>query len=519
MKFYIPDGRRPSRFYRGVHPNARTLACIIDAWANAKTSTSFAPERADAILHMAIERRRSYVDHAMGRARVQSEVADVDSPGGLEEEGVAFADGEHIDEETVEGELCPTGMASISSSQLGEIPISQSIEGGHPPLKPNTVAFNTCLHAWAASDRGREGALRAQELLFLLEALSDSGELDLPDDDHFDVEGDDDTQDTGLTPNVRTYSMVMNAWANAANVERGSGEDAASRCEEILNKMERRGALDSSVRPNLVAYVTSITCWARTRNVVYAASRAENILNRMIDLYYNEDKSELPILDGDLENASHDAPFNSVITCYARSSDPYATERALAVLERLLASPIRPTVTTFNAVMDVCAKHGDPVSALAVFDRMKTMNIRGDSTSVDTILNAFGRCDKAGSAEQAYDFLRKAGQSENINFTPSSVSYSTVINAFARASGKDYGGLPAVKKAEEIYESLIDQIKNGVICGASDPFANSCLLNCCANIYGSRAEKKDALVIAVSDVHMSFSYMFLSLMMILLDPD
>jgi hypothetical protein len=55
-----------------------------------------------------------------------------------------------------------------------------------------------------------------------------------------------------------------------------------------------------------------------------------------------------------------------------------------------------------------------------------------------------------------------------------------------------------VKRAKEIYDSLIDQMKNGAIYGAADPFANSCLLNCCANIYGSRAEKKEALVTAVS---------------------
>ncbi len=112
------------------------------------------------------------------------------------------------------------------------------------------TAFNSCIRAWAACDRGREGAVRAQELLFELEALSDSGALDLPGEDprHYDDTDDDDAQATGLTPNARTYSMVMNAWANVANAEGGSGEDAASRCEDILIKIEERGAVDKSVR-------------------------------------------------------------------------------------------------------------------------------------------------------------------------------------------------------------------------------------------------------------------------------
>ena len=68
--------------YQGVIPNARTLACTIDAWANSSnnittyqqdsssssSSTScnnFAPERADAILQLAINQRRAYVNNEM----------------------------------------------------------------------------------------------------------------------------------------------------------------------------------------------------------------------------------------------------------------------------------------------------------------------------------------------------------------------------------------------------------------------------------------------------------------------
>lgn len=482
----IPD-RMPSRLYRGVTPNARTLACVIDAWANARSSsvTSFAPERADAILHLAIARRRAYVDHVTGKTCLQGVIEKIDP---LAEWGG------DIEEEIVEEEVQAMEVATSSSS----LPIGDTsglTEMGNSPLRPNVVAFNTCIHAWASCCRGREGALRAEELLFQLQALSDTDELNLPGEVLAD---DDDAQDAGLKPNVRTYSMVMNAWANVATMERGSGEDAASRCEDILIKMEERGAVDSSVRPNLVSYVTSISAWARTRNAEHAASRAENILNRMVDLYYMEETSELPTLDGDVENVCHDAPFNSVITCYARSTDPYATERAHAVLERLIASPIHPTVTTFNAVLDACGKHGHPDRALEVLSKMKEMSIRPDSTSYDTVLNAFARCDKPGSAEQAYDFLRNLEESpEEYDFTPSTLSYSTVINAFSRASGKDSGGLTAVKRAKEIYERLIDRMKNGVIHGAADPFANSCLLNCCANVYGSSTARKEALVTAI----------------------
>ena len=523
--------KRITTYYTGVLPNARTLACVIDAWANAKTTNqiSFAPERAEAILDLAVKRRRAHVEFVtgkkVGRLHEEEEEEDFLYDEIIEEEEeeesdddeddvtFVFADDEDIVEESIDEEFSEDEPASSlgiheDNDDKETMPLLRSEIAAMPALRPNTVAFNACIHAWAktASSRGREGVIRAQALLSQLEALSESGELDLPIGHHSSEIVDDATidADNSLKPNARTYSVVMNAWANLPRIEHGSGEFAATHCEEILNRMEEKGAVDASVRPNLVAYVTSISAWARASSQVeHAASRAENILNRMIDLYYNEEgeEAELPILDGDIENPRHDAPFNSVITAYARSSDPYAADRALAILQRLEASSIPATVTSYNAAMDVCAKHGEPEKALEIFDKLKQSSITRDSTSYDTVLNAFAREDKAGSAEKAYDFLCQLEEEQSLgesNFTPSSVSYTTVLNAFARASGKEYGGIETVKKAKEVYDKLIGQMNEGVIYGDADPFANSCFLNCCANIHGTRAEKKEALVTAIT---------------------
>jgi len=529
---------RHSSSMNKVHPNERTLACVIDAWSNVKSSTNtqqmyYSPERAEALLNMFIDKRRAFVEsvtgvvirddhHGEGDEDEYSENVPTDD---VEEESIQIVmhedsivldddDDDDVVEETIDEalQLTTTETMSTSSPDIHKSKQEKEVQRrvpSQPFVKPNIVAFNSCIHAWASSGRGREGAHRAQELLAQLELLSNSGELDLPlghpDEIVNNVDDGNDTLDNSLKPNVRTFSMVMNAWSNVARVEQGSGEDAATHCEDILTKMEEQGAIDSSVRPNLVAYVTSISCWARTRDVEHAASRAENILNRMIDLYYNEDESELPIIEGDVENANHDACFNSVITSYARSSDPYATERALSVLERLEASLISPTIVTYNAVLDVCAKKGEPDRALEVLEKMKQIpSISLDSTSYDTVLDAFARCEKIGSSERAYNYLcqleeeRLEGES---SFTPSGRSYTNVITAFARQSGNDSGGISTVHRAKEVYDKLIKQIEEGVLQnGNIDSFANSSLLNCCANVYGTRSEKKEALVIAVSRV-------------------
>ena len=491
-----------NRCYSGVAPDPRTLAVVLDAWApNRDAVKGFAPERAESILNMAINRRRAYV------RSVRGETFDTTSSQSPIESG-SFMDldddiiEEYVDEELATGEEIVQQFAD-EDLEVNELAINDTEEPAEPFLRPNTVAFNTCINAWATSGRGRMAAMRTQEILSQMEAISESGELDLP--DAIDVDGDIDSDessfvDHSLRPNVRSYSMVMKAWSNVAKMERWSSEDAAEQCEAILNRMETRGASDASVRPNLVAYVTTITAWSRTK-AAHAPSRAEHILNRMIDLYYDGDDIELPSLEGDVEHAKHDAPFNAVITAYARSGDPNAAERAFAVLERLEASPIAPTIFTYNAVMDVCAKHGDPERALQILEKMETSPVTPDSTSYDTVLNAFARHDDSGSAERAWQLLRQweeeRASGENNTFTPSQVSYSAVINGFAKASGKEYGGMSIVRKAKEVYDRLIQQKESGAIYGASDPVANSCFLNCCANIYGTRAERKEALIMAI----------------------
>ncbi|KAL7555052.1 hypothetical protein ACHAWF_018646 [Thalassiosira exigua] len=508
-----PSETTPGRLrgvYMGVLPNSRTLACVIDAWANATTTQqlSFAPDRAEAILDLAIKRWRDHVNGITGKAGQEECFGEVQE-GTIEsvnEDDIGFT---LVDEPGVEEEIVDDDLLQEEHIITTNVPVAPQQEearsesiGSIPALKPNTVAFNSAINAWVIStaSKGREAALRAQQLLSRLEALSESDEFDLPDGQSEIIDDGDYDMDSSLKPNVRSYSMVMNAWANLSGLEGGTGEEAASHCENILDKMEARGAIDALVRPNLVSYVTSISAWARA-NHVGSASRAENILNRMVDLYYNDD-AELPSIEGDVEGAHHDAPFNSVITAYARSSDTYAPDRAMAVLQRLESLPmISATTTTYNSVLDCCAKHGDSERALEIFERMNEKSIMKDHITYATVLNAFAKDKKDGAAERAYEFLCRLEEerlSGDSDFIPSSSCYTTVITSYARASGNEDGGIHVVKKAKAVYEKLVGQVKEGAIHGGVDNYASSCFINCCANIHGTRREKKQALIMAIT---------------------
>ena len=150
--------------------------------------------------------------------------------------------------------------------------------------------------------------------------------------------------------------------------------------------------------------------------------------------------------------------------------------------------------------MDACAKRGKPDDVLLIFEKMRNSGLNPDSTSYNTVLDAFARGDEADSADRAWDFLCRMNDdklSGLSNVDPTNVSYSSVINAFARASGRGDGGIHIVKKANGVYEKLIEGKRNGTIHGTADPYANSCFLNCCANIHGMVSEKREALVMAI----------------------
>jgi len=413
-----------SNFYIGVLPNVRTLACLLNAWANTNSGrqSTFAPERTESILEYSIQKRRAYLDYVCGVREffgvdsIENEEYVNSYSGGVDHivedmEMYNFPSDVIVEEKQLSREFQPNGdffdeIQCESNLTKSDTLLSPSISGTAKPFpRPTAVIFNTCLDAWAQSGRGLEAAVRAKEILDRMEALASSGELNLPDENCLgspkggvdDNEDDSSEADSSMKPNSRTYSIVMNAFSRIPWRERGAGEDAASQCEAILSRMEERAANgESSLRPNLMHYTTAISAWARMRNLDYAASRAENILNRMIDLYYSGMIDELPTFDGDSKRSGkHDAPFNAVITAYARSKDPFAAERAISILDRLQSSPITPTLTTFNAAIDVCAKRGKADSAIGIFNQIRNAGLTPDATSYNTVLDAFARGDDA----------------------------------------------------------------------------------------------------------------------------
>jgi hypothetical protein len=174
--------------FHGAVPNARSLSGVMDAWA--QSGATAAEERALGILMHAIEKRRRYQQR-------------------LREGG----------------------------------PLTEEIV-----VKPNVIMFNSAIHAWVNSKRGRDGAEKAEAILRIMEQLNETGELGETDAN--------DEDDVGLKPNTRTLSLIIDAWAECESVEKGG--EAANRAQDILDLMERLFREGKDVKPTCKCQVSHI---------------------------------------------------------------------------------------------------------------------------------------------------------------------------------------------------------------------------------------------------------------------
>jgi hypothetical protein len=83
-------------------------------------------------------------------------------------------------------------------------------------VQPNVTTFNAVIDTWVQSNRGREGAAKAEEILKLIIHWNQNEKS---------------MQGGILVPDTRSYTTVLNAWARCEAQEQTG--DAAKRAQEI----------------------------------------------------------------------------------------------------------------------------------------------------------------------------------------------------------------------------------------------------------------------------------------------
>eukprot|EP00978_Attheya_sp_CCMP212_P013605 scaffold34157_cov52-Attheya_sp.AAC.2 len=424
--------------YKGAAPNHRTVNCVIDAWA--KSTRENAPERVMAILHVVVERclnvAQANMDHGDNNERLVDELV----------------------------------------------------------IQPNVIIFNSAIHAWAKSGRGRLAAEKAEDILDMLDKLNESGEI-------VQHNPDDGEADDGLKPNTRTLSLVLEAWACCAH----DNGDAAERAEKILNRMEELYNKGFNVKPNYISFTTCITAWARSKeNGGYGAERAQAILDRMLQLYESS---------GDKDFMPSTTTINSVITAWARSQQLDAPEHAEAVLRQAEAI-VELDTTSYNAVLDAYAKSSNSKKAEQLLEHMENSDVlKPDLISYNTVLGSFGKAKGIKDGEKLAEALlnrmeKLADHDDECTIRPDLFSYTSVMNAYAMGSDPD-----KAQKVHAILQKLIELCDSGSHEHLKpDVFAFTIVINACAYSLAAshnsgkrkyitpekKAKKRDNIKLAIS---------------------
>lgn len=209
-------------------------------------------------------------------------------------------------------------------------------EGGNTRIQPNLRTVNMILTACvrkAEMTRDQEEkmncARQAQEILDDVKRRAKEGA-------------------TELTPDVMTYSIVMDAYARVGSTE------AASQAEQLMKEL-KQAFLDTGdfrKQPNFRTYTTLIGAWSRTPDK-RAARRAEQLVLEMEDLYKQRMAKGTKMAQGEETTKPNARTFTAVIHAISRSHDVDKSKRVLKLLMKMreLAKTdpdCEPLLNTYN---------------------------------------------------------------------------------------------------------------------------------------------------------------------------
>ena len=257
-----------------------------------------------------------------------------------------------------------------------------------------------------------------------------------------------DADDTGIRPNVVSFTAAVNAWA------RSTQPHAAQRAEKILTRaieLWRSGDYPDA-RPNSFTFNACITAWSRSRE----KNAADNCVRLLEDMNQIYDEADRP------DDLQPDARcYNLAINAVARSRVPGCADKARGLLNQMETlhdegpfPDLVPDSLTFGAIINAYANDRNDQEAsqhaAALLQQMESMYQFGISSCKPTTfvynscLNAFAKAGGSANAEKAELFLEvmenlSNSVAEDDAIRPDSISYSTVINAYANSNWIDAG--------------------------------------------------------------------------------
>ncbi|KAK1734718.1 pentatricopeptide repeat-containing protein [Skeletonema marinoi] len=342
-------------------------------------------------------------------------------------------------------------------------------------VDPDNVIYNQVINIHSKSG-ARGSAERCEKLLTVMHGLVNNG-------------------NDKVAPDVRTYNLVLSAWAN----EKGPKE-----AEEVLQRLESH----KSINPNSISYITCMDAYARvgdahnnlrvlsmmeksfkkgnknakpTRRAYTSAlnglaksgrgdagARAEALVNTMEKLYKAGDTDMKPdttvynILINCHKSSATRAEkvlykmgkrdvvsYTTVINAYSTQGGENAAKRAQSLLDEMQNDDVEPNAQTFNGAITAWSRSGSSAAAKKADGLLKKM----EDLQIPPSAKVMEQIHEPGAALRAEILLKvmhamyKKG---NHSMKPNCFTFTAVITAWARSGEKDAG-----ERAEKLLDGMI----------------------------------------------------------------
>lgn len=315
---------------------------------------------------------------------------------------------------------CYANIGDVSKTTEMLNHMLEEYEAGNEFAKPDIISFNNILIAIARGAKGRnvDAGDQAEAVFKGLYDYHSSGVLD-------------------CLPNKYSYDLKISCWANSGNPQ------AAEQAELILEEMSQRG-----MEPDAATYTAVINAHARLGDY----DRAEAFLRKMLEEYSKGNHKMEPTI----------ITINTVLSAFARSSEPRAAEKAEVYLREMLTRhewslfDLRPDAVTFSTIITTWANSGDPRAAEKAKSLFREVEILSKKVGFEFTLDAgffksvLRACASSGGAAIAEALLKEIGEGTDFpHITPDRYMYQAVLQAYAVA-----GTVDAPEKAEALLRQM-----------------------------------------------------------------
>ena len=234
------------------------------------------------------------------------------------------------------------------------------------------------------------------------------------------------------------------------------------------------------VRPNVRTYATLLDAWSRMGNVE-AATQCQQLLEE----FFATERER----NGSLDNSGDWLVcYNTVLAAWAKVGGSVGAAKCLALWQDMLSNPslgVQPDRISFHTVLNALAKSGrSDAGAVAEGLLREQMQQRQQSNhtfqltarSYTTVMDAWGR--SSGRPDRAHALLNELvalasspRNKKNKDLQPSLVSYTAVIHAYATSNLRDKAW-----RAYQVFQQM--QQQNQRI--RPNCVTYNAMLNCCA---------------------------------------